>query len=191
MGKQKSKRLVQTFNAPNISTRGTFNFSKRHLAVVIPLLIALETGKSFAADCALDGATVRTSVSNSVLCDNNGTLIINASGGSLLNATTGILNNNSTLINNRNLTNDGLINNIGTLMSAGQINGNGTLNNTGTLTVLSGGKVDITNSDNLSGGTLTGGSWVVDSSSSKDGSASLVIGSGTWWQIMMQPATLM
>ena len=91
-------------------------------------------------------------------------------------------------------TNDATIELLGANASFGQLNGLNTnkgsltigggnsfkasaLNNTGTLAVISGGSVNITSSKNLSGGTLTGGTWVVDSSGGTS-KTTLVVGSG-------------
>lgn len=155
-----------------------FQPSKRQLAVAIQLLFAMGSGQVLAAPCALDGATVVSATTNSVLCDNRGTLTV-SSGGSLTNTSTGTLNNFGAVLNNTLLTNNGVINNTGTITSTGTVNGNGTLNSTGSLNVAS-GNVSIANSSNLSGGTLTGGTWIVGSSTSasKAGKASLSIGSG-------------
>jgi len=108
-------------------------------------------------------------LSTSVSLNNTGTLVTGVGGTLSINT-------------KQTLQNDGLITNNGTLQSTGDINGKGTFNNTGTLAVLSGGNVDITHTGNLSGGTLTGGTWVVDSTNTTSklgGSATLVVGKGS------------
>ena len=75
------------------------------------------------------------------------------------------------------LTNNGLIENNGTTIASSDISGKGTFNNAGTLKVQSGANVQIANSTNFSNGTLTGGTWVVDSTVSNS-AAKLSIGSG-------------
>ena len=177
--------LGQPFGAAARRPHGTFNFKYRPVTLAIQFAFALgaaEWALPAAASCVLDGAMINTAVTNSVSCTNTGTLRINTSGGTLTNATNGALNNTGTIVNygtlanSGKLTNSGLITNSGSITSAGTISGKGTLNNTGTLTVSSGGNVNITNSKNLSGGKLTGGTWVVDSSAGK--AATLVVGSG-------------
>lgn len=163
---------------PNSYLSRNFQPSKRQLAVAIQLLFTVGAGQALAAPCALDGATVVSATTNSVLCDNSGTLTV-SSGGSLTNTSTGTLNNFGSVVNNTLLTNNGVINNTGTITSTGTVNGNGTLNSTGSLNVVS-GNVSIANSSNLSSGTLTGGTWIVGSttSGSKGSKAFLSIGSG-------------
>jgi hypothetical protein len=121
----------------SIKSNGKFRPSKRRLALAIQLMFAIGVGESFAATCILDGATITSSVTNSVFCNNSGTLTVNL-GGTLTNTTTGTLNNLGSVINSSKLANNGLINNTGMLTTTGMLNGSGALNNTGMMAVASG-----------------------------------------------------
>ena len=179
-GVMKRKQSFVSKNGTNPSrnkSNGSCYPSKRRLALAIQLLFVFGTGESFAAGCVLEGATIASSVTNSVFCNNNGTLTIGL-GGTLINAATGTLNNTGSVINSSTLTNNGLINNTGTLSNTGLFNGSGALNNAGTLRVGSGGTATISNASNLSNGTLSGGTWIVDGSANSKSKAALTIGSG-------------
>ncbi|MDI6747190.1 MAG: PEP-CTERM sorting domain-containing protein [Rhodocyclaceae bacterium] len=176
----KKKQTLGSHNRTNpltIKTNDDFRPSKRRLVLAIQLLFAIGAGESFAAACILEGTTITSSVTNSVFCNNSGTLTVSL-GGTLTNTTTGTLNNLGSVTNSGLLANNGLINNTGMLTTTGILNGSGTLNNTGMLAVASTGTATIVNSSNLANGTLTGGTWVVDGSSNSKSKTTLAIGSG-------------
>jgi len=125
-------QFAQASEASTGSRRGEFNFSRPRLAMAVQLLFAIEAGNCVAAPCLLNGYTVIGSVTNSVVCDNNGTLTTNAANGFLTNDSTGMLINNGILLNRGQISNAGLIVNNGSLSSAGKISGTGTLDNNGT-----------------------------------------------------------
>ncbi len=119
---------------------------------------------------------------NGATLNNAGSLTNNdkLTNSSLLNnQTSGILNNGkkATLSNDSAISNDGLIQNLGDINSSGSISGSGKLNNSGSLTIENGGSASIAQSENVSGGTLSGGgSWNVIADTN---STSLSFGDGS------------
>ena len=118
----------------------------------------------------------------------NAGTIHNQIGASLNNAgsltNNNVLNNFSVLTNTSSaklyndsaINNHGLIENAGFIYSTGSISGTGTLNNTGSLNIENGGSANIAQSDNLTGGILSGGSWNLVSGTK---AASLAFGDGS------------
>jgi hypothetical protein len=148
----------------------------------VPLLLAVGVEQGQAATCAFDGATISSLTKNSTSCSIDRALTIGTPNGNLVNDTSVTLSIVGSLTNNGQLENFGTIANSGSLIDSGRISGSGILNNTGSLAVDAGGSVNIGASQNLAHGTLTGGTWVVDTESQSPAfapvPATLTVGSG-------------
>jgi hypothetical protein len=153
------------------------------LGVVVPVATIVLPPRLAVAElfpeCAVIGSTTiyNSCFVSNLTIDNSSIVVMKApalynfgplnNNGILLNYSKiysgGIINNNRTFSNEggSTLTNNGTINNSVFIKSRGLINGTGTLNNQGLLLVYGTGDVQIQNSSNFSGGTLTGGRWDV------------------------------
>ncbi len=152
------------------------------VALSVPLLLAVGVEPGQAATCTFDGTTISSLTKNSTSCSIDRALTIGTPNGILVNDPSVTLSIVGSLTNNGQLDNFGAIANSGSLIDSGRISGRGILNNTGSLTVDAGGSVNITASQNFAQGTLTGGTWVVDSESQSPAfapdPATLIVGSG-------------
>ena len=179
----KNNHHVSALSSPeNQATRRAHVLRYTIVALSVPLLLTVGVEQSQAATCAFDGATISSLTKNSTSCSIDRALTIGAPNGILANDTSVTLSIVGSLTNNGQLENFGTIANGGSLIDSGRMSGSGILNNTGSLVVDAGGSVSIGASQNLSQGTLTDGTWVVDTESQSPAfapvPATLAVGSG-------------
>ena len=142
----------------------------------VPLLLTFGVEQSRAATCAFDGTTIASATKLSTSCAIDQAVTIGAPHGILAYGPNVTLSVIGSLTNNGQIINGGSILNTGSLIDGGLISGKGALNNIGKLTVDAGGNVQIGASQNLSRGTLTGGTWIIQGASQQ--AAVLTLGSG-------------
>lgn len=148
VGKTKAANITmslhETRGERSSRSRGTTGFRRRQVALAVQFAFALgAVAVALPVAAQVCSGTVSTSVTNSVLCNNGGSLNISPPG-SLTNAVTGTLNNNTgaQVINQGQLSNVGQLNNkadatVANVGVGASVANTGTLDNSGTLMNLS------------------------------------------------------